>query len=112
MIEGDSILDEAVATLLRRESDVQVSDVAYADDTTFLQDISRIRPDVILLNADGPLDSVRILDLLKDLPSLASLRVIVVRPEDNLIDMVEMKRVVATQSDDLLGLIRRDEDRA
>src|SRR3972149_5039421 len=93
VVESGSLLDEGVASLLAQESDLHVSGIAYANDTAFLQDISDARPDVILLNEAGPLDSVRILELLKSIPTLASLRVIVVRLDDNVIDMYEKQSV-------------------
>ena len=111
VVESGSLLDEGVESLLIRETDMQVSGISYADDATFLQDVTHARPDVILLNEDGPLDSARIFELLRDLPGLASLRVIIVRPDDNAIDLYERKQVIATQSDDLLALIRRGERR-
>lgn len=111
VVESGRLLDEGVKRLLEQELDLQVSGVAYGDDASFLQDVSALRPDVILLNAEGPLDSTRILELLSGLPSLASLRLIVVRPDDNQIDMYEKKRVIAASRDDLLNLIRQDEER-
>ena len=111
VIESASLLDQGVESLLKCEADLQVSGVAYADESTFLQDITELRPDVILLNEAGPLDSARILDLLQNLPTLAALRVIIVRPDDNRIDVYEKKQVLATHSDDLIALIRRGETR-
>ena len=106
VVETGTLLDEGVESLLSQETDLQVSGICYADDVSFLEDVSQARPDVILLNEDGPLDSVRIFELLNSLPGLASLRLIIVRPDDNTIDMYEKKQVVATHSDDLLHLIR------
>ena len=107
VIESGSLLDEGVESLLVHETDLQVSGISYADDDTFLHDVSDARPDVILLNEAGPLDSARIFELLKNLPGLATLRIIVVRPDDNTIDLYERQRVEAIQSNDLLALIRR-----
>lgn len=111
MIVGSgSLLDEGVERLLRSRESIQVSGIVYSDDTSFLQDVSDMRPDVILLNEAGPLDSLRILELLKNIPTLASLRVVKVRTEDNTIDLYERRRVVATHSNDLLDLIRSGDD--
>lgn len=111
MIVGSgSLLDEGVERLLRSRESIQVSGIVYSDDTSFLQDVSDMRPDVILLNEAGPLDSLRILELLKNIPTLASLRVVTVRTEDNTIDLYERRRVVATHSNDLLDLIRSGDD--
>ena len=106
VIETGTLLDDGVESLLGQETDLQVSGISYADGATFLEDVSQARPDVILLNENGPLDSARIFELLNGLPGLASLRLIIVRPDDNTIDMYEKKQVVATHIDDLLHLIR------
>jgi DNA-binding NarL/FixJ family response regulator len=108
VVESESLFGDAVASLLREAHDLQVRDVAYTDDTAFLRDVSDLRPDAILLNEKGPLDSRRILELLANIPTLASLRVIVVRPDDNMIDVYERQRVTAHQGADLLALVRRE----
>ena len=110
IVASGSLLEEGMGSLLKRADDLQVSDIAYTDDTTFLQDLSDIRPDVILLNETGALDSVRILELLKGLPTLATLRVIVVRSDDNMIDVYERRRVATTQSADLIATVRRGKE--
>ncbi len=107
IVGSGSVLEQGVENLLGQEPDLQVSGVAYADDATFLEDVSHMRPDVILLNAAGPLDSMRIFELLKDHPGLASLRVIVVRPDDNTIEEYERRSLTATRSADLVAVIRR-----
>jgi DNA-binding NarL/FixJ family response regulator len=110
VVESGLLLDEGVESLLGQELDLQVSGITYADDASFLDDVSTLRPDVILLNEAGPLDSLRILELLENIPTLASLRVVTVRRDDNTIDMYERKRVVATHSSDFFDLIRSGND--
>jgi hypothetical protein len=112
IVAGGSLLEEGVGSLLKQELDLHVSDVVYRDDSTFLQDVADARPDTILLNAEGPLDSRRILELLANVPTLAALRVIVVRPDDNTIDIYERQRIIATRSADLLALIRLGREKA
>ena len=111
LIESDLLLDHGVESVLLREHDVRVSSVSYTGDRAFLRDLIRIRPDTILLNESGPVSAVRLLDLLKGLPGLASVRVIVVRTDGNTIDLYEKRSIVATQSSDLLSLIQPAENR-
>ena len=108
IVGNGSLLDEGVESILKRQGDVRVSGIAYADDTAFLQDVSNMRPDVILLNERSPLTPQRILELLADNPMLATLQVIVVRPDDNTIDVYERQRVTARRVADLVHLIRRE----
>jgi DNA-binding NarL/FixJ family response regulator len=110
VVEGGSLLEEGMEALLSREPDMQVIGIPFASETSFLQDVADMRPDVILMNEAGPLTSQRILELLKNLPTLAALRVITVRPQDNTIDLYERQRVVVTEVDDLLSLIRSEEN--
>jgi hypothetical protein len=102
---GSSLLEEGVASILKGEFDLQVSGLAFTDEPAFVEQVAHLRPDVILMNAPGLLDSARIVELLKDLPTLATLRVICVRPNDNTIDVYERRQITAV--DDLFTLIRR-----
>ena len=107
-----SIFDDGIVSLLAEETDLQVSGMTFTTEATFLQDVSQARPDVILLDEGRPLDSQRILELLRAIPTLATLQVIVARPDDNTIDVYEKRSLVLTQRDDLLALIRGSDDRS
>ena len=108
IVGTDSLLDEGIKKLLAHEPDLEVSSIAYTDEATFLQDVSQAHPDVILLNEASPLDSARIFALLKniEIPIPATLRVIVVRADDNAIDVYQKQHVIATRRDDLFTFIR------
>lgn len=110
-VESGSLLDQGMESLLGREGDIQISGITYSDDDAFLRQISDLRPDVILTNAEGPLNSIQILELLEANPTLTTLKVIMVRPDDNVIDVYERQQVTARRSADLIALIRRDSDR-
>ena len=110
VVEGGSMFEEGVETLLLREPDLQVIGAPFAGEAAFLEDVSDLRPDVILMSESGPLSSERILELLKDLPMLASLRVIMLRSDDDTLHVYEHRRVDAAQVDDLLDLIRSEEN--
>jgi len=111
LIESDSLLDHGIESVLLRQPDVRLSSVSYTGDPAFLRDLVRIRPDMILLNEAGPVNAARLFDLLANVPDLATLRVIVVRPDGNTIDLYEKRSIVATQSSDLLSLIQPAENR-
>jgi len=106
MVQNGTLLEEGMEALLLHESDFQVSGIVCKDETSFVQEVSSRRPDVVLLNEEGRLDSRRILELLGAVTALSALRVLIVRPDANTIDMYEKKQVVARQIDDLLSLIR------
>jgi DNA-binding NarL/FixJ family response regulator len=107
VVESESLLVEGIESLLRQADELEITDVAYTNAAAFLQNISDARPDAILLEMNGPLDSRQILTMLASLPALAALRVIVVRPDDNNIEVFERRRVLARRSADLINTIRR-----
>lgn len=106
VVENGSLLDEGVKSLLRRKTALKVSGVTYADEATLLKDISQLSPDVIVLNEAGPVDSVQICKLLKSLSAPTAWCVIVVRPDDNRIDLYKKQSVIASKSNDLIALIQ------
>jgi chemotaxis response regulator CheB len=108
VVESGSLVEEGIESLLVREPDMHVIGIPFVGETAFLQEVADMRPDVILLNESGPLTSERILELLKRLPTLASLRVIMVRPGDNIINVYEHQQIVAAKVGDLLNLIRNE----
>lgn len=118
LIFGESIFEEGIARLLASGADLQVSGAKYTDDLAFLDEIAQKLPDVILLNESTPQNTARILKLLFSIPSLAGLRVIIIRLNDNMVDVYEMpKQVVAsnenerqqfkvTKPDQLISVVR------
>jgi DNA-binding NarL/FixJ family response regulator len=106
VMENGSLFDEAVKALLTHDTGLAVSGVTYADDATFLNDVSRMRPDVIVMHDAGPLDTARLCKLLEHFPAQEALWVIIVRSDDNMIDLYKKHSVVASQSHDLIALIQ------
>ncbi len=106
IMENGSLFDEAMKALLTHETGLAVSGVPYADETTFLNDVSRMCPDVIVLNDAGPLDAAQLCKLLEHVPVREALWVIVIRSDDNMIDLYKKHSVVASQSHDLIALIQ------
>ena len=118
LIFGESIFEEGIANLLTDGVDLQVSSAKYTDDLAFLDEIEQKWPDVIVLNESIPRNTVRILKLLFSIPSLAGLRVVIIRLSDNMIDVYEMPKQTAakneyepqqinvTKRDDLVAAVR------
>ena len=118
LIFGESLFEEGIANLLTDGADLQISSAKNMNEIAFLDEIAQSRPDVILLNESNPHNTVRILKLLFSIPSLAGLRVIIIRLSDNSIDVYEMPRQVVarneykrqqfivTKSDELVTVVR------
>jgi hypothetical protein len=106
LIGDSSLLKEGVASLLMAELNLEVENVTYTDDTTFVQDILRVQPEVVVLKETLSLDLTHFFKLLRDIPFEEALRVIVVHLEDKALDVYEKQRVIPKRSQDLVRLIR------
>ena len=119
-IIGDgSLCDESVTRLLTCEADLLVSHATYSDDPAFLNVIRWDRPDVILVNESGSLDMARILDLVSSDPTVMGLPIVVVRPNNNVIDVFarpifvsgkvcsKPQRIIVKSGNDLFNAVRR-----
>lgn len=106
------MFEEGLSSLIRRDSGLQILTVLATDMTTFFQEVTRLSPEVILLNGVSHLETIKFCELLNTLPAEASLRLVIVRPDDNVIDVYEKRRVVAARSGDLLTIIKGNSRRA
>lgn len=107
-IVGDnSLFDEGISHLLTFETNLQISDSEYNDDSSFLENIMQNQPDVIVLTESASIDSAHILELLFSTPSLTALYVIIIRLSNNMVDVYEMpKRFVITKRDEFVAVVR------
>jgi DNA-binding NarL/FixJ family response regulator len=105
MVGIGSVLEEGVKSMLAQEPDVEVWDVEHTHVETFVEDVLRKRPDVIVFHEAGALDSDRIFDLLRAVPTPETLRVVILRSSSTAIDLYERRRVNATGSRHLLDLV-------
>ena len=104
--ESGSLFDQGLKSLLRRRTGWKVSGIIYTDEATLLKEMSHLCPDVIVLNEAGPIGPAHICQLLKNVPARLALRVIVVRSNDNAIDLYRKQTVIASKSRDLIALIQ------
>lgn len=89
-IAGENFLfEEGLSHLLTTKADVQVSREKYTDDRRILECLVQYQPDIILLAESEVLSASHLLKILYPLQFLASLSVIVVRIESNLVDMYD-----------------------
>ena len=117
-IVGTSMFEEGLTLLLTFGTGLQVSGAKYVDDLWLLDTIVHNQPDVILWSESTLLDSVHMLGLLISTPSLAGLRVIIVRLTDNIVNVYKLpmqmgagrlykqQQFVITKRDDLVDVVR------
>ena len=101
-----SLLYEGLESLLMHEPELQVATVTYSDLTTALKHLAPGFPDVIVLSECSPLDRTRTSELLHGISPQKTLRVIVIRPDSNILDVYDKQCLKATRNDDLINLIR------
>jgi hypothetical protein len=99
------VLDEGIKGLMIPDSELQVATTTYVDPTTFYQDVAHISPDVIVMGAVKPLDQPQICELLHGASSHKVLRWIIVRLEDNIVEVYDKQSLKPTRNKDLLRLI-------
>lgn len=111
-IESGSLFDDAVTSLLEHQGEIEVQTMDSQDKTLLFQEVSHLSPPTILVRGDGSWESARFCELAGALPTLTSLRVIVVHPDDNVIEVYERQRIIASQADDLIAIIKRGDEHA
>ena len=99
------IIDEGVLDLLERQHDYHVAVVAFVDDAGLLDDITAIRPAVILLHEDGPLGLDDMLSLMRHAPTLAKTRIVTYGIQTTPVEGYDYHRVFITESQDFLNAI-------
>ena len=113
LIVGErSLFQEGLEKLLGPETGVSVTSAQYTNDSGVLAAVAQNRPDVILVNESPNLDTTHILELLFSKSSLTILYVIVVRLDNNIVDVYEMpkrfvttKRFVITKRDEFVDVV-------
>ena len=113
LIVGErSLFQEGLEKLLSPETGMSVISAKYTNDPELLAAIAQTRPDVILVNESTTFDSAHILELLFSESALTILQVVVIRLDNNIVDVYEMpkrfvttKRFVITRRDDFVDVV-------
>ena len=106
VVENELLLGASIEHLLKNEADFCVWGVTSTDVPTLVEEIIRIRPDVVILEeVRHPIEPAKLLILLKEIPRL---RLIVVSAEDDVIQIYDKDQFMATQTADLVTIIHRD----
>ncbi len=102
-----TLLEQGVESLLAHEADIRVSEMMYTHEDTFIQDVLKAKPNVIVFHETGLFNADRIFELLKAVPEMEALRVIILRTTNATIDFYEKRIVNATQTRDFINLVCR-----
>ena len=105
LVASGNVIDERVLDLLERKHNYQVAMVAFMDDAKLLDDITAIRPAVILLHEDGPLSLADMLSFMQQAPVLAKSRIITYGIQTNPAKEPGYRHMPIIESQDLLSAI-------
>ena len=120
IVGEDLLFEEGIAQLLTTKSKMHIFREKYIDDPWLLDFVSRKLPDVILLAESKTLGTDHLLDLIFSVPSLARSQVVVVRLDNNIVDiyefpeLIEGKKICKQQQfniqkpDELVALVQGD----
>jgi hypothetical protein len=98
IVGGDSLFDEGITHLLAQQTDLLVSRLKFFNERSFLIAVKQNLPDVILVCESESLDAAHILALLSSQTILTRLLlavIVVIRLNNNVIDVYERPRIVA-----------------
>ena len=89
IVGEDVLFDEGIAHLLMTRTEIRISREKYKDDLWLANSVLQNHPDIILLAESDSLGSTRLLDLIFSIPLLEILWVVIVRLENNVVDVYE-----------------------
>jgi hypothetical protein len=106
VINSGSVFDNSMLQLLDQASDLEVAEVAGGDDVGLIAAVAQFQPDTIVVNDSEQVEARHVWQVLKDSQPAHRLRVLVIRMSDNTIEQYDIRQVIASESADLVTLIR------
>lgn len=108
IINTGSVFDTSLFELLKAATDLEVIQVPDREETGLRLAVAHYRPHTIIINDSEEDGAIPQLKVLTDLPFIQRLRIVVVRLTDNAIVQYDIRQIVATESADLVALIRSE----
>jgi predicted glycosyltransferase len=105
LLGPESLLYEGISSLLANETDFEVSTMNYSESEIMLRDIDQIKPDVFLFCEASPVDRDLTTELLHKVLARRETHAIVVRQDDNIIDVYDKNARPARDLHELLALL-------
>jgi hypothetical protein len=106
VINSGSVFDNSLLQLLELASDLEVVEVVGGDDVGLIAAVAHFQPGTIVVNDSEQVDAGHVWQVLKDSQPADRLRMLVIRMSDNTIEQYDIKQVIASESADLVALIR------
>ena len=94
IVGEDVLFDEGIAHLLTTRTEMRISREKYKDDSWLVNSVLQNHPDIVLLAESDALGSTRLLDLIFSIPLLENLWVVIVRLENNVVNVYEYPKQI------------------
>lgn len=107
VLNSGSVFETGLLELLGQADDLIVADGQFDDEAAFLTAVADFKPNVVVCHTLS-VDVVHVLHWLAGWPTPDRLRLLVIRMTDNTIAQYEITQVIATESADLVALVRSD----
>ncbi|MFN8456772.1 MAG: hypothetical protein U0401_19250 [Anaerolineae bacterium] len=105
IVENKLLLGGGIERLLAGESHLNIVGITPSDETSLIDMINHLQPDVIILDQATPLtNSVRLLTCLKDYPRV---RLVGVSADDNLVQVHDKQQIQVSEATDLAAIIQQ-----
>ena len=101
-----SLLGDLVAHMMMHEPEFNVATITGGDPALLDEALARTTPEVILFCHGYPLDWSRTMEILKGIPEQEQVRMIVIRRDDNFLEVYEKEYIELTSKTDLFTLIQ------
>ena len=101
------MLDAGIKNLLARDSGLKIATVTFTDLTALLKEVSKKNPDIVVLSESNALDYIRTSEFLRGISPQKTLRVIVIRLQDNVLEIYDKRRPTMTRDRDLINFVKR-----
>ena len=92
--------------LINSWAEMEVSSVAYEDESTLVKDILSFHPQVVILQRLGSLQPERLFHLLDTIPGRVNLRLIVTQPGNNFIEIYHKEYFAPLNKEDFVTLVQ------
>jgi DNA-binding NarL/FixJ family response regulator len=105
--EKESLLGAAVQSFLVRQPGLEVIGISPADQAQLVQEVDRLRPDVVILGEPSQLiGPAQLLTFLRDYPTL---RVVVVNVDHSLVRIYDKHQVSLKRADQILDILHNNQ---
>lgn len=105
LVETGSVLDEGIRELVISTWELEVAISVYVNPPTFYEDVAHFLPDVIVMCDLPPLNWTRIPELMHGIQIQKTLRLIVVRSDENMLEVYDKSCVTTARNEDLMSHI-------